>query len=298
MFLISRILVSFRLFLFFFAFLICSSAYSQVTSEEKAILQSRKKSFLEYLDKNQNLKGTFPYSNIAQNLAIVYSILDQKDSTFYYLFYSFEDYKPETLGFDEVINPALLGEYTLQKWQNSKDWEELKNKIFDKYKYKARNVRYRNIEHELLLRKGADQSIRGYLWMIKSDSIARKKVSEIDKLNYLYVKSVIDSIGFPTISMVGASASNAAFLLCQHSDEDVFFQKKVLQSMLKNSDDIKSYYIAYLSDRILVKEKGYQLYGTQYNPKFKGKLYPIIDSQRVNIRRDSLGLPRIKMQRK
>jgi hypothetical protein len=59
--------------------------------------------------------------------------------------------------------------------------------------------------------------------------------------------------------------------------------------------DAKKEDVAYLTDRIMIKERGVQLYGTQVNTYTP---YPIIDSVNVNKRRADMGLGTLEEYRK
>jgi len=140
---------------------------------------------------------------------------------------------------------------------------------------------------------------------IKVDQIMRKKFiagkvewdKKIDKNNTVWLKKIITQYGWPTISMVGKKASDGAWLLVQHADHDVQFQKKVLKMMIEmqkiNKKEINPANIAYLTDRILIHQKRLQIFGTQYTRKTKKedfKPLPIKDKNDINERRKIYGL--------
>jgi len=119
----------------------------------------------------------------------------------------------------------------------------------------------------------------------------------IDRANTLVLKKIINTYGWPTISMVGKRPSMNAWLIVQHADHDIRFQKKVLNNFKKiyteNPQDIDIRNIAYLSDRILVKEKKRQIFGTQFHWNKKGQLvsFPISNRKDVDRLRDNYNLP-------
>lgn len=124
---------------------------------------------------------------------------------------------------------------------------------------------------------------------------------QIDRKNTDWLKKVIARYGWPTISLVGKKASYGAWLLVQHADHDLQFQKKVLKMLneihRKNKKDLNSENIAYLTDRVLVYEKKQQVFGTQFrrkNEKAKFEPRPIKDKKNVNKRRKAYGLPTIE----
>ena len=121
-----------------------------------------------------------------------------------------------------------------------------------------------------------------------------KKVKSVDKRNLLLMKEIINVYGWPTISLVGERVSNLAWLLVQHADSDISFQKKCLSLMkryLKKNEVIKSN-VAYLTDRVRVSEGRKQIYGTQFytNPNNNLQPRPIWDIKSINKRRSRIGL--------
>ncbi|MEJ0032809.1 MAG: DUF6624 domain-containing protein [Bacteroidota bacterium] len=56
-----------------------------------------------------------------------------------------------------------------------------------------------------------------------------KKQKPLDKRNQKFLRKIIHQYGWPTEDMVGWDGSNVAFLIAQHSDNDVEFQRQCLQ---------------------------------------------------------------------
>lgn len=103
-------------------------------------------------------------------------------------------------------------------------------------------------------------------------------INFLDNQNTTKLKIIIKQYGWPTISMVGKRASFNAWLLVQHADHDLRFQKRVLKILeniyKKNTKDIDPANIAFLMDRICVAEKRKQLFGTQFYCNKKGVFSP------------------------
>lgn len=120
---------------------------------------------------------------------------------------------------------------------------------------------------------------------------------KIDKKNTLEMREIIKKYGWPIINLVGKKASKNAWLLVQHADHDVKFQKKCLKLMediyKRNSNFINKTNIAYLRDRILVNEGKKQLFGTQFYTNKKGifGVRPIKDIKNLDKKRKKYGLP-------
>jgi hypothetical protein len=121
------------------------------------------------------------------------------------------------------------------------------------------------LKKRLLLLKSLDQRGR---------SEGRVDVS-LDKKNVQELKEIIAKHGWPSGALVGLRAEEGAWLIVQHADFDLRFQRKCLQLMVKHIDPESSNYklIAYLTDRVLVNQGKKQLFGTQFFEK-NGSLIP------------------------
>lgn len=139
--------------------------------------------------------------------------------------------------------------------------------------------------------------------MAKLDQTMRQKAmktglwdEKIDKKNTKLLKKMIDQFGWPTIPMVGKKASFFAWLIVQHADHDVQFQKDVLKLIKKIYSDkieVDPKNIAFLTDRILVNEGKKQIFGTQFYYSKYGQLIPnpIGNKKKMNLLREKYGLP-------
>ena len=116
------------------------------------------------------------------------------------------------------------------------------------------------------------------------------------KINTEKIKEIVARYGWPTISLVGAKGSKSVWLIVQHSDDNLRFQKKCLRLMLtaneKNQNDITPMQIAFLTDRIRTNEKKPQKFGTQFYTNKKGEFtyWPIRDIRNVDRRRAEYGI--------
>ncbi len=120
--------------------------------------------------------------------------------------------------------------------------------------------------------------------------------TRILRTNTKKIKEVIAHYGWPVIPLVGKEGSKNAWLIVQHADDDLRFQKKCLQLMLaaykKNPKNITPMQIAFLTDRIRVNEKKLQKFGTQFYTNKKGVFtyWPIRDIRNVDERRSVYGI--------
>jgi hypothetical protein len=120
-----------------------------------------------------------------------------------------------------------------------------------------------------------------------------KKMEAVDTKDRKRLQEIIDKHGWPGKALVGKEAAHAAWLIAQHADADLAFQKRCLKLMeAAPRGDVEPRDLAYLTDRVLVAEKKKQRYGTQLlgqGGKFRPQ--PIEDEANVDRRRAEVGLP-------
>ena len=117
--------------------------------------------------------------------------------------------------------------------------------------------------------------------------IENEEDNTLDARNTERMKEIIRQIGWPTVSKAGKDVAHMAWLLVQHADHDVVFQRHCLELMKDSGKDVDQTDVAYLEDRVLVNEKSPQTYGTQFSD---GVPRPIEDPDHVDERRKSVGL--------
>lgn len=109
-----------------------------------------------------------------------------------------------------------------------------------------------------------------------AEPLSDSRVDQIDKENYPQLLRIYQKYGLPHISVVGPDAAGEFWLLVQHQDSHLDFQKRVLLDIKRAADQgeaSKANY-AYLYDRVMVNEKKPQHWGTQISCK-NGK--PVLD---------------------
>lgn len=105
------------------------------------------------------------------------------------------------------------------------------------------------------------------------------------------LKEIIKKFGWPGETLVGREAADRAWLLVQHAEHDIEFQKAALKILRKaaREGETEKRQVAYLTDRVLVNTGRPQLFGTQfYTNIFKPR--PIKNRQYLNRRRRRYGL--------
>jgi hypothetical protein len=113
----------------------------------------------------------------------------------------------------------------------------------------------------------------------------------VDRAHQRRLGDILDCWGWPTIALVGAEASQAAWLLAQHAP-DLAFMERCLELMQHlPAESINPAHIAYLQDRVLMRRGEPQVYGTQFVGSV-GDLcvHPIADPDQLDERRAAVGL--------
>lgn len=129
---------------------------------------------------------------------------------------------------------------------------------------KIPEIKFPEISSEILKMAEVDQEMRHRV-MANGGIFENKEDEEIDITNTSRMIEIVKEIGWPTVSKVGAEASRMAWLLVQHADHDVNFQKEALELMKAEPfSEVNLKDIAYLEDRVRVNSKLPQIYGTQF----------------------------------
>ena len=159
----------------------------------------------------------------------------------------------------------------------------------------------KNIAKKIIALKDADLKLRDQL--IQKGELGEGYHAAMETLHTQNAKTlakIIDHIGYPTIDKVGQAASEAAWLLIQHSIGHPHFMKRCVQLLETAVQEQKAAprNLAYLIDRIAFYEGKPQLYGTQFDWDKNGKMSPqaFDDLTKVNQRRKAIGLNTLEEQ--
>jgi hypothetical protein len=147
----------------------------------------------------------------------------------------------------------------------------------------------------------ADQAIRNRLDFLDQESPAQQKLFShmalVDRTNTERLKAIVARCGWPVKEKFGQQAAGDAWLLAQHADHDLAFQKQALaliEEAAKARDERVDRNFAYLYDRVAVAEKRLQRYGTQlHSPSGVAcalEFKPMEDRAQVDARRAELNL--------
>jgi hypothetical protein len=231
------------------------------------------------------------------NLAATYSLAQQKDSAFKYLYIA-----TKKDSFDQVLADPDFYNLSLDKRWEKFERNQLQKIESDQEKKDA----HPDLTLQLWRMNRNDQAFYRELFIYqkkygmksnKVDSIWKIK-TKLNEQNISDLEKMISEHGWPKISDVGVRAASTAFLIIQHSDEKR--QKKYLpgiEALCKiNEADWQDY--ALMKDRVLISDNKPQIYGSQvkYNETSKKyELFPIEDEEHVDERRLKVGLPALKI---
>lgn len=113
-----------------------------------------------------------------------------------------------------------------------------------------------------------DQWPMQQMFQQKADSAGRNLV-DVEKVNFARHQPVLEKIvkqyGYPGFKQVGEKSANNFWLLVQHADAHLDFQRQILKLMLpevkkKNASPVN---YAYLTDRVAINSGQAEEYGTQ-----------------------------------
>lgn len=142
-------------------------------------------------------------------------------------------------------------------------------------------------ELRAMARDDADETSLNLDGSTVADSAAASSVS-VRERNVARLRAIIQEHGWPGNSLVGREGARAAWLIAQHADFDVPFQRECLRlvegAYLRS--DVDGHDLAYLADRVAAAEGRAPVYGTQGGHGYTPEQAALIDQ-----RRRAVGLP-------
>ncbi len=142
--------------------------------------------------------------------------------------------------------------------------------------------------NELRVSKGEDDP--AFKLVSEKLKMVEEEVEQLDKKNAEQLEKIIDQYGWPDRRATSRMANKSTFLIVQHNFQ---IQEKYLPMMLESAKrgETPASYVAYLQDRVLMKNGEPQLYGSQMLV-INGKeyLWPVVDIDKLDERRKEMGL--------
>ncbi len=122
-------------------------------------------------------------------------------------------------------------------------------------------------------------------------ALNKKEQDKIDSSNQVIVMSFLEKYGWPGKFTVGFKGMRAIAMVIQHANLKTQEQYLPILKQAYEKDRTHAETLALLEDRILMKNRKLQLYGTQII-NFEGSvtLYPVFNVDSLNARRKALGL--------
>lgn len=127
---------------------------------------------------------------------------------------------------------------------------------------------------------------------VRTQEVPFKEIVEVNHENLEIVVSLLENCGMPSMNEVSNQQLGAVWLVLQHSIYPEY-TKKYFPDIEKavNNGDLKKEQYALMKDKILMNEGKPQIYGSQIK---SGKLYKLIEPEKVNSRRKEMDMEPIE----
>lgn len=235
-------------------------------------------------------KGT---SNDRYNAACSWALAGVPDSAFFHLFRIAEKMDYANLGhiqqdadlqslYADSRWPQLIGLVTANKERLEANIDKPLAALLDSIHNEDQALRIKIDEVEQKFGRDSDEMKAHW-----------RKIQEKDSTNLLAITKILDERGWLGPDIVGATGSSTLFLVIQHADLPV--QEKYLPMMREAvaKGNAHGGSLALLEDRVLMRNRKRQLYGSQIGRHPDTGAYylsPLEDPDNVDERRASVGL--------
>lgn len=227
----------------------------------------------------------------------VYALNENKNKAFEYLNIALDK------GWTEAEALSIDPYFDFLRNNYKEEWKSINERAFSNEKQFEKTIKLPELRKQINAMTIQDQRIR-YLKIQTSDAdqLAKLqlKINNLDFKNLTQAKEIIKKYGWPKISEIGKDGSNNLWLIVQHADQDILFQKSALDAMKKwiGTSEINFENYAFLYDRVQCNLNYKQLYGTQVNWTQNGEassFRAILNEDKVDERRASFGLLPLKI---
>jgi hypothetical protein len=222
----------------------------------------------------------------------MYSLDENKTKAFQYLDLSLDK------GWTEADQLLIDPYFDFIRTNYSQEWKAIENKARLKEQHYVKTLKLPELRKKINSMGIEDQKIR-YSKIQTSDpgqlNLIQQKINELDFKNLSTAKEILKSNGWPKISEIGKDGAHNFWLIVQHADQDILFQKSALHEMekLKGTNELNMENHAFLYDRVQCNLNYKQLYGTQVNWTKNGEASSfrgIVNEHEVDKRRMALKL--------
>lgn len=227
----------------------------------------------------------------------VYALDSNADKAFAYLETAL------TAGFREADWLSFDPYFSFLREGHTEKWKQLEQKAFALEKEYEKTLKHPQLRKQINLMTLTDQRLR-YKRIQNSNDSARRLIDEeimiSDRKNLEAVKTILAKYGWPKLSEIGKDGQNKLWLVVQHSDGDIIFQRSALAQMekIKSSGELNLDNYAFLYDRVQCNLNFKQVYGTQVIWSGNGTangFRAVIREDSVDERRKLLGLSSMKI---
>ena len=228
----------------------------------------------------------------AYKAAGMYSLDENKSKAFQYLDLSLDK------GWTEAEQLLIDPYFDFIRNNYPEEWKVITKKSQWREQEYEKTLLLPELRKQIIAMGIEDQKIR-YSKIQTSDPAQlnelQRKINQLDFKNLSTAKEILKSNGWPKISEIGKDGAHNFWLIVQHADQDILFQKAALHEMekLKGTNELDMENYAFLYDRVQCNLNYKQLYGTQVNWTQNGKASSfrgIVNEVEVDKRRIALKL--------
>ncbi|PYF74320.1 DUF6624 domain-containing protein [Pedobacter nutrimenti] len=273
--------------------------FSYFTDLDSARAAYKKKNFQQaaaYYEKAFKANGNKSVQEEFYNAACTWSLAGKPDKAFKYLEDIIQDHKNLIRSWNdpgEFYN-MLVKDADFENLRKLPKWEKLLAQAKTKKEKFEANLN-QDLSRQLQLMEENDQTERLKLDKIRkekgSNSAEEKDLWKVikrqDSINLAKAKNLISTYGWLSPQQVGYKGNQGLFLIIQHAD--LTTQQTYLPIVRKAAAEgkVAAWSLAFLEDRILMREKKRQIYGSQL---YQNYLFPVQDLDNLDKRRASVGL--------
>lgn len=233
----------------------------------------------------------------AYKVASVYALDQNKTEAFRYLNLALDE------GWTETEALAIDPYFDFLRNNYNAEWQIIIQKAKLKEQQYEKTIKFPDLRKRINLMTIQDQKLRFAKSQTNNPNeleVLNQQINDSDFKNLNEAKEIIKKYGWPKISEIGKDGQNNFWLIVQHADQDILFQKLALSKMEKligtKEIDLENY--AFLYDRVQCNLNYKQLYGTQVNWTQNGKasgFRPIIKEDLADKRRAEFKLLPLKI---
>lgn len=233
----------------------------------------------------------------AYKAAGMYSLAQNKTEAFKYLNMALNK------GWTEAEQLSIDPYFDFLRTNYPESWKAIEQKAQLKEQQYEKKLKLPELRKQINAMGIADQKIR-YLKIQTSNPAQlnelQQKINDLDFKNLSKAKEILKNYNWPKISEIGKDGAHNFWLIVQHADQDILFQKAALHEMnkLKETKELDMENYAFLYDRVQCNLNYKQFYGTQVNWTQNGEASSfrgIIKENEADKRRNEFGLLPLKI---